>query len=263
MKKISYWQFCLPILVWLLMPVNTYAYKHNLPQGNLTCFTTAATYYLLCFYLLDQRKSLYMLLAAMLIVAGVFSNGILAIYPLGFFFIFWLIFRKHNFLIMCRQTVILLFITAPCMMLILSYKPAYHAMSMYFHTQLWASLNEHRIGSFTEFKCLNIVWLLVNNLAPVIFLTFIFCCWLSRKTASRFSKILTAGLKNKWFILFFLFACTVSLPVMLVSRQHGQLYLAGLPFICRGICTNIRTRNSLWLKCYSEEELPFYNWHDC
>ncbi len=107
-NKVSYWQYWLPVLIWLLMPINAYAYKHNLPQNTLTCFVTAATYYLLCSYLHDKGKYLYLVISALLIVAAIFSNGGTALYPVGLFFLLWLVFRSPKLINMIMLSIIIL-----------------------------------------------------------------------------------------------------------------------------------------------------------
>ena len=228
-NKINYWQYWLPILVWLLMPINTYAFKHNLPQNTLTAFVTAASYYLLCFYLLSQRKYLYLMISALFMVAAIFTNGSTALYPLGLFFLLWLVFDRPKFIKMLVLTIFLLIFVIVFTGLILLYKPAYHAMSIYFHTQLWASINEHRIGNFSGLKRLNILWLLCKNLLPVMVISLILCYPLVHHSKHSFRQKLLSALKNKWFIFFILAGLLASLPVMLVSRQQEHYLLQAYP----------------------------------
>ena len=228
-RKISTGQFWLPVLVWLLMPINTYAFKHNLPQNTLTAFVTAASYYLLCFYLLDKRKYLYLTISALFIVAAIFANGSTALYPLSLFFLLWLIFRSPKFINMLGLTILLLILVTFFTTLILLYKPAHHAMLTYFHTQLWTSIDEHRVGAFSGLKRLNILWLLFNGLLPVIIISLIlYYPTAHRSKHSYVNKLLTAC-KDKWFIFFLLAGLSASLPVMLVSRQQEHYLLQAYP----------------------------------
>ena len=258
--KVSAWQFWLPLLVWLLMPINTYAFKHNLPQNTLTAFVTAASYYLLCFYLLDQRKYLHLTISALFIVAAIFSNGITALYPLGLLFLLWLVFRRPKFTNMIGLTMLLLILTAFFTTLILLYKPAYHAMSMYFHTQLWASIDEHRSGSFSGLKRLNILWLLFNGLLPVLVLSLILYYPLARHRQNSYISNLLDALKNKWFIFFLLAGFSASLPLMLVSRQQDHYLLQAYPLFTVAFAQLLNPVATLIITAIAKKPVRYVAW---
>ncbi len=133
-------------------------------------------------------------------------------------------------------------------------------MSMYFHTQLWASIAEHRVGHFSGFKRLNILKLLFNNLLPMAIISLILYYFFTRKTQRSFIPNLFGALKNKWFIFFMLAGLAASLPVMLVSRQQEHYLLQAYPLFVVAFAQLLGPIAKLIVKQVAQKYSRYFIW---
>lgn len=258
----SWWMLWLPLFLWIAIPENALPYKDVILQATLVVFTTASVYFLLRFLLTrSATKWFYLLVGAGLIAAGFPINGVQAFFPLGVFFLAWLVWHQRSFFRMCWHTLLLMGLVALMLYLLCLNPEAKHTLWMYLQTQLFATLSEHRAGPYSGFARLYVFKMVFSNLLVIIVLGLIFIFVRARSQAINFWQLLKTSVCNRWVYFFFGMGLIASLPVLLSTRQDSHYVLQAYPWFvlmfvhmfaaeCLAWVKGINTRGLLY-RCFT------------
>ena len=88
-------QLCwLPILLWVVMPIVFWAYTNDIQENTMGAFTTAAVYlFLIAVSSGRALRTIYFYLGCACVLFAVMSKGVPGLFPIGFFFVYWLLQR--------------------------------------------------------------------------------------------------------------------------------------------------------------------------
>lgn len=244
-KMFSY-QIWIPLLLWLLVPINAWCYKNNLLECTATCFSTLA---FLCLLTAQNQKYIIKIalisLASSLIFLGFVSNGPASLFPLVTPIIYYLVY-KSGFRIAVLQTVFLILLLLCSFIALFMISPAaLHNIKAYLLTQLMPAVTGNRSPIYTAWKHLHIFIMILQITWPILLLSFM-VIYLQHYQNSQ--KNLTSSksdcrnyhyqfliffknqLKNKTFIFYLLIGLSASLPIGISHKQTNYYLLQACPF---------------------------------
>jgi len=217
----------LPILFWAAIPLVTWSYSNNMLENTLSIFTTGACAALLG-GITNRRRLLHWRIAAVLIAAGLFSKGLVALFPLSLLGLAWWIRRDLSLRTAVGSTVLLTVMVTAMVSVVLIDSNAFHNIAHYISTQLAPSLEGARGSVPNRF---GIVMKLASELAPVAGL----CALLLM--INRFKgrvPIVGAG-TFKTGLLCLAVGAMGSLPIALSPRQSGFYLVPSFPLYASGL----------------------------
>jgi 4-amino-4-deoxy-L-arabinose transferase-like glycosyltransferase len=216
----------LPILLWSLIPVVTWAYSYNMLEVTQTVFTLASCGVLI--RSLEGRQSMAwgVIAAGLFVCAAVFTKGPGGFFPLAAIILYAVTTRKIGWRAAMAWTGVLTAMVVVAVAVILSSEAARANLVMYFETQLGPSLQGARGGGGSR---LRIFETLLAQLGPIIGLALVFL-FINRW---RWRVDTSDGRRAAAFCL--LVAVSASLPIGLSPRQSGHYLLPSFPFYAIGM----------------------------
>jgi len=220
LAKLSY----LPLILWILNFNTFFAYPNNVLECTLTVFTLTAILYLL--YSLKSKgiKAFQFILASgFFIFLGFLSKGLVALYPLIFYVIIYIVY-KENLKIQMQRTIILCLSFILFLFILLWFEASRDFMSNYFNNQVLEALSGNRVENMREsrfyiFKGIFKALPISTGLSIVILIaTFI----LNKRIIPKNDKI-------KILYAFLLIAISSSLPLMISLKQAGYYLVPSTP----------------------------------
>jgi len=218
-----YW---LPVLFWVTIPRVFWSYNNNMLENTMGLFSLAAVYILLlAIGKIYWKRILYFIAVSILLCLSFLSKGFPGLYPLGFFFCYYIAYSKSfGFKSMITNSFLLLLtlISISVIYLILNHK-ALESISNYLHTQVLASIEgKGRVGSR---------FALLYDLLQQILIMMIICATLILLNLKNFIKVIK---QNKGIfhilLLFFLIGLSASLPLMISPKLSAFYLVPSLPF---------------------------------
>jgi 4-amino-4-deoxy-L-arabinose transferase-like glycosyltransferase len=216
----------LPILLWSLIPVVTWAYSYNMLEITQTVFTLASCGALIRSLQGRQSMAWGVIAAGLFIFAAVFTKGPGGFFPLAAIILYAATSRKISWRAAIAWTGVLAVIVVAAVAIMLASEAARANLVMYFETQLGPSLQGVRGGGGSR---LRIFETLLAQLGPIIGLTLVFL-FVNRW---RWQVGTSDGRRAAVFCL--LVAVSASLPVGLSPRQSGHYLLPSFPLYAIGI----------------------------
>jgi hypothetical protein len=209
----------LPVLLWVIMPVVFWGYADDVQENTMTVFTTSAIYFIFCAMRSGTVwRSPHFYIGCICVFLASMSKGVPGIFPVVFFFIYRLVFRKTKLIATIGASIGFGSIIAASWFLVLLDPTAREAMRIWFFDRMLQrisndpSVHSHfhiLTGLFTE---------QIPAMGIVLVLLIIF----------RLKQV-----KNKWskdyFMLFLLLGFSGSLPLMLTLVQADFYFLPALP----------------------------------
>jgi len=229
-SKVHYSLFWIPLLGWLSLDLNMWAYSNNMLEVTQITFIMLS---FLCIYLSFDKKfwqqTLLYTLASFLILLGFLSNGPVALFPIGVIGIHWLIYRK------CRFSRALLSSISLCIILVIVWgiffllnSDARINIHTYLQTQLFSALLGEREVKFLGVQKFYILWTVFLKFLPLLLLS-AFCYF-----KQKFSRI---EVKN--FCFYTLIGLSAVGPIILSPKQSDYYALPAYPFFLLGILSLI------------------------
>lgn len=226
-KKL-YW---VPILLWISIPKVFWSYNNNMLENTMTVFSLAAIYVL--FQSIDKvgvKKTGLIIVAAMLIIFSFLSKGFPGIFPLVFYFIYFLTHRnEYWFSTMIKDTFLLVFTVAFIFGGFLSlYQPAFDSLSKYIGTQVFESLNGDRVVGSRWY----IISVLFQEIVGILIIILVLNLVYYKK--ALFKKRMDPKVAQVSF-LFLLIGFSASVPIMISPKQLSFYIVPSLPYFAMGL----------------------------
>lgn len=218
LKRISF----LPVLMFLITPVVFWSFGNNMIENTLMIFTSTSVLFILRGMTCKKYSLLWLFSASLMLVAGFFCKGFIALFPLSVVFFYRIIFRRFSFFKMAAYTLFITISTGLIFFLIMLHGPAFESLKAYLHTQVAASLT----GEFDNSR-LFIIRKLFQELLPALSIMLI------AVVTGFFLKIRFIGKEKKQWVFFALaIALSASFPIIVSPKQMGFYLLPSLPFYC-------------------------------
>ncbi len=243
--KSLYW---LPVLFWIITPKNSWAFNNNLLENTMSVFSMTAIYLLLISIHSGKVKRYLMFgLAGVLLLCAFLSKGFPGLFPLGFFFLYFIAFRTdYTFKRFLIDTGILVLITGTITFLFFFFNSnALHNISSYIDIQVIGSISgKSRVGSR-----LGLLKNLFNELIPLLIISAIIF-GVYRKKALYLIREHQSTIKLT--LLFLLTGLSAALPLMISPKISSFYLIPALPyfalsfgFILSGMVNGFTKRISL------------------
>ncbi len=215
-----------PLSFWLINEVTYRFYPANVLEGTMGIFAIASIYCLL----FATGKSFTSKTLGIIVAGGVLlfgatlSKGFVGLFPLAFFAIYWLVFRRFSFSQMFIRSLLLIAVLLVCYGFMLSFDAAYESLSHYFNSQVSASITGERIRYHHRENQLYIIRRLFEILLPAILLTGLLLMLFRKKISNKKENYL------QYALLFLFIGFSASLPLIVSPKQSFYYLLPSLPY---------------------------------
>lgn len=214
------------VFFWLFTPVVYWAVANNMLENTMTIFILFSVYFLLKSTF--QKQWYFILLAGICIALGFLTKGFVALFPISFYFIHFLVFRKFSFSSMIFKSFLLIAsFLFPLLLLFLINPLALSAIQDYINVQVINSLN-------------NIVtvesrFFIVKRLLSELLVVFILLALIYFFTRKKLANHAVDKSHKQWALFFSLFGLTGVLPIMISMKQSGYYILPSYPLLIIGL----------------------------
>ncbi|HMQ61148.1 MAG TPA: glycosyltransferase family 39 protein [Flavilitoribacter sp.] len=224
--------YFIPLSLWLLNEVTFHYYPANMLEPTLSVFTLSA---ILCLYKAScssekNKNALLILLAGAFILAGLLCKGFPALFPLAFFGLHYLIYRKDSLGNSVLKTVFLTLPVIAGIFVLAAIPVSAQSLKDYFDTQVYASVTGIRTEYHHRDSRFYILGRLFEILSPAIIIT---CIPFFVKFRRSIQTIDTAAKKDSAF--FILLGCAASFPLVISEKQAYYYLLPALPYFALGL----------------------------
>ena len=207
----------IPLIAFVTIPLVSWTFANNMLECLLLIFCLLAIYFI---NKTDNKKYLYLFLAALFIVAGFLTKGPVALFPLAAIFFQYLVFRKRSFWKMLLDSMFLLFTTAIIFASIYFLIPeAESAINSYIERQV--------IGSLSNIQTVDnrfyILGRIIMELSPLLLISTVIILISVRKKIAWKQNYKTS-------IYYLLVALSASMPIMVSMKQSGFYAVPAFPF---------------------------------
>ncbi len=212
----------LPVLLWIIIPVCSWAYSNNMLECTMVVFDLLAVLFLIKFT--EKNFLPHLLLAGIFIFLASLTKGFQGLFPLAALFFHWIAYRKHPFLKMVLNSAMLVAVPALIYLLVFQIGEAREGLSTYLNRRVWNSIAS---VATVESRFYLAGRLFTELLAPAL-LSGLAVILLKRKT----------GPEKKYpahFIFFLLIGLSASLPLMITLEQRGFYLATSFPFFAIAI----------------------------
>lgn len=221
-----------PLILWISIPIVSWGLNTNVLEITLNALIVFST---LCIILSIQNQSykriIYLFLAGLLIFSGILAKGAVALFPLAFIFIYWLIIRPYKFKRMVFDSLLLIvFSLGVFVFLLLVNTEALEFFTNYYKVQL--------VHSFTEAQTVTsrfyILHRCLSELLPAIGIGVL--VYLLGRKATRIESV-----NKSYALVFFLYGLCAVIPIMLTLKQSGFYLLPSFPYLVLAITFFVKT----------------------
>ena len=217
----------LPLLLWLILPINAWAYSNNLLENTMGIFTLAAI--ALMVKDLKDHNYLFAVGSGIMIFLAVFSKGPAAFFPAAFYLLAWIVFRNLSGRRTLVKSLLIIFIPLALFSLLLLYPPARENFTRYISYQIIPSLKGDLLfeGKTRRFFILNILFIYTLPLT-VISIGFLVYGLIRKRL------YLLQGDISRWSGLLILIGFSASLPMIISPKQNYNYLIPALPYFSLG-----------------------------
>lgn len=219
----------LPVFLWASVPLVSWSYANNMLENTLTVFVLGAAYFAVASVDDDRRWVVPVVLAGACMWAGLFTKGVLALFPLAVWPLEWLVLRRRGARATVARVVLALVVVAALAGAVLLGAVARESTSRYLHSQLLASLAGERSVVPNRF---GVVEKLFSELAPMLGIALVVSAalwWRARRRGPSGD----GAARPAWLMI--LVGLSGSLPLLASPRQSGFYLVPAFPFFALGV----------------------------
>jgi 4-amino-4-deoxy-L-arabinose transferase-like glycosyltransferase len=213
----------LPVLVFITVPTVFWCYNNNMIENTMAIFTSLSVLFILKAMLQEGwLRTIWLVVAGLLIFIGLMSKGPVALFPLAVPFLFWLVYKSNRFSKIIFDTILLIAVTGiPLVVMLFISDAALESFQAYLDQQLIRSLSGNRLV-VSRFSILS---MLITQLLPwILALTAAAIPLYLKRHSISFSSFYREAL------LFLLIGFSASLPMMVSPKQMEFYLLPSMPF---------------------------------
>lgn len=213
-----------PVLLWSIIPVNTWAFRNNLLENTMGIFTLMAIIFVMKILRSEKRIYTFAAGAGIMVFLGALSKGFVALFPLAAPLLTWLVFRKGHFRKMAASTFFIILMPVVLLTILMLFPDAHTNLMTYFHKQVIK-------GITGQTKMVNTRWIsmiqLFMELLPILLLTgavLIYC---------RLKKLPSDAWNSntlKWALFLVAVGLSASLPLAISLKQSRYYLVPSFPY---------------------------------
>ena len=133
-RKYSFYSWVL-LFFWAIIPLNNWACSNNFLENTMNIFVSCSVLFLI--KNIKTNRLVYIVISGVCLSLAFLSKGFTGIFPLSFFFWYFLAFEPMSFQEMMRKTLLLVTVTLiPFLLLYIFYPPAIQSLSNYISIQV-------------------------------------------------------------------------------------------------------------------------------
>ncbi len=137
-KKYSLYSWVV-LFFWAIIPLNSWACSNNILENTMNIFVASSVFFLI--KNIRTNDLVYIIISGVCLSLAFLSKGFTGLFPLSFFFLYYLVFPSMTFKEMIRRTLLLIASTlTPFLLLYVFYPPAIDSLSEYINVQVIDSL---------------------------------------------------------------------------------------------------------------------------
>ena len=137
-KKYSLYSWVV-LFFWVIIPLNSWACSNNILENTMNIFVASSVFFLI--KNIRTNDLVYIIISGVCLSLAFLSKGFTGLFPLSFFFLYYLVFPSMTFKEMIRRTLLLIASTlTPFLLLYVFYPPAIDSLSEYINVQVIDSL---------------------------------------------------------------------------------------------------------------------------
>jgi 4-amino-4-deoxy-L-arabinose transferase-like glycosyltransferase len=222
----------LPVFLFVLPSIVTWAVVNNMLENTQSVFTAAAVLLLLIAWQARSRAAVagWSAVAAMCVVSATLTKGPVGLFPLAVPFLLMMmpVERKSTMAPgpLALMTLTLVGVTAGCGLALLAYDPARHALTQYVRLQLMPSLGGQRevnADPLATFRHLGLG--IAARMAVICGLL-----WLLARHGPASQRVMPAA-------FFLTLALCASVPIAVSPKLVGHYFLPSVPFFALGFAS--------------------------
>jgi len=205
----------LPILLWVSVPVVTWAAPNNMLENTMMVFTSLSVYFAIKSEI--NNRFLHLFLAGFSLFLAFLTKGFVGLFPISI--LFWiLIFKKTNVLkFFSGLTILFSAILIPIFFMYIFVPEGIDSLKAYINLQVLGSIE----NSVTVDNRWFILTKLLNELLPIGIIAVVI--FISTR------KIKVERLPGKWVLIFLALGLSGVLPIMISLKQSGFYILGTFP----------------------------------
>jgi len=209
----------IPLLFWIMIPLNSWACSNNILENTMNIFVSLSV--LLSLKSLKSSTLKNIFLSGVFLSLAFLSKGFVGLFPLSIFFWHFIVFKEMKIKEMFSRTSYLFFFTIiPFILFYFFYPSAIQSIHQYINQQVLRSLNHIQ----TVDNRFYIIRRLMLDLAPPLAACLIIFYFSFRK---KFKVYLS---EKKWILFFLLLGASGVLPIMVSMKQSSFYILTTFPF---------------------------------
>jgi len=210
----------LPILLWIIIPLTSWAVRNNMLENTVMVFTSLSAFFTL--KSLQKSRFLYLFLSGFMLFCAFLTKGFVGLFPLSFLFFLWLTDKSISFKRFITGTLITTCgLCIPFVLLYFFSPEGMAAFEAYINNQVIRSLELIQ----TVNSRFNILWQFTQQIIPLaVFL--ILAYFLSKLKKRKFEP----GIKQNRALPFFLLCLSGILPIIVSLKQRGFYIAPAMPF---------------------------------
>lgn len=221
-NSLSWW----PVFLWITVPPVFWSYNNNMLENTMGLFSVIAVFLLYISLKRDPtRQLLYHIVAAASLIAGFLSKGFPSLFPLGFYFCYYLAYhREYQFGQMLRSTLQFVVVFAALVFLFLFWnQAALQSIADYLDAQLLPAL----AGKTMDKPWYHIMQALIWQITGIIALSLII---LLLHYKGRLKRLLDEPDGLRGFCFFLLIGFSATAPVMISPKQLTFYIVPSIPY---------------------------------
>lgn len=210
----------LPILLWIAIPSNSWAYHNNMLEITMSLFTLTAIYFGLKSIKSENKNWLWLIFSGCSLFISTFTKGVPGFFPIAIFFCYWLSFKSISLKKTILYTLIIFIIPVIIYsLLIILNNDAKTMLTFYVENRLL-----HRI---TNDPTTNNRWAILGRLILELIphmVILVIILFITRKVKLKNNIMYQPAL------FMFLIGLTASLPLVLTKVQRGFYLTPSYPY---------------------------------
>jgi hypothetical protein len=213
----------LPIFYWIMIPVISWSYIHNVEEVLMSVFATASVYFTLKGFITNKNLVLNILISGILIFLTSFCKGVQGLFPIVTIAFYWLFYKNISFKKALGYSLLLSLVPVIIYGFLLWNDTSYQSIENYFNNRIVRTFTKSY--SATTDNHFSLLKQIFEQLIPVFILLLL-------SFAAFRVKLKKALVSINWkpFGFFISLGLAGSLPLMVTLEQRGFYLTTSLPF---------------------------------
>ena len=210
-KKYSSYSWVV-LFFWAIIPLNSWACSNNILENTMNIFVSSSVFFLI--KNIRTNKFIYIIISGICLSLAFLSKGFTGLFPLSFFFLYFLVFQSVTFKAMINKTLLLILITLiPFVLLYMFYAPAIEGLLNYINIQVVNNIQNTQISNIGSVREL------LNQMKVFNFISTIsIYLYISILVLRRFNLI---NLQESNFKIFIIFLISFSPTSLLTALTYS------------------------------------------